>query len=57
MNLEKLKEIRLKKRLTQAKVARQVGVSVNSYRAWEQGVSSPSEENLAKLKEVLKDEM
>ncbi len=56
MNLENLKEIRLKKGLTQIEVAKQVKVSVNSYRAWEQGVSKPSEENLIKLKEVLRDE-
>jgi transcriptional regulator with XRE-family HTH domain len=53
MNLDKLKEIRLKKGMTQIDVAVKVGVSMTSYINWEKRANNPSEENLQKLKEVL----
>jgi transcriptional regulator with XRE-family HTH domain len=53
MNLTKLKELRLKKKMTQIDVAKAVGVTMNSYSRWEQGANQPTEENLQKLKEVL----
>lgn len=53
MNLENLKEIRLKKGLTQAQISKLVGVSINAYRNWEQGTGEPKEENLERLIEIL----
>lgn len=53
MNLEKLKELRLKNGMTQIDVAKAVGVTMNSYVRWEKGANQPTEENLQKLKEVL----
>jgi transcriptional regulator with XRE-family HTH domain len=53
MNLEKLKELRLKNGMTQIDVAKAVGVTMNAYIRWEQGANQPTEENLQKLKEVL----
>ena len=53
MNLDKLKEIRLEKGMTQIDVAIKVGVSMTSYINWEKRANNPSEENLQKLKEVL----
>ena len=52
--MENLKEIRTEKGLTQADVARKVGVSLAGYLLWERGVGKPNEENMKKLKEVLK---
>lgn len=53
MNLEKLKELRLKNGMTQVEVSKAVGVTTNSYIRWEQGSNRPSLENEEKLKEVL----
>ena len=53
MNYKVMKEKRLAKNMTQIEVARELGVSVNTYRNWEYGGSNPTEENLQKLKEVL----
>lgn len=53
MNYEAMRKARDKKEMTQIEVARLVGVSINTYRNWEQGGSNPTEENLQKLKEVL----
>jgi len=39
--------------LTQVDVSKAVGVSVVSYRLWENGGGKPNEENLKKLKKVL----
>lgn len=39
---------------TQTYVAVKVGVSLTGYQNWERGLSTPSEENMKKLKEVLK---
>jgi len=52
--MENLKEIRLDRGMTQVQVARTVGVSLNTYVKWEQNVMKPNEENMKKLKEVLK---
>ena len=38
---------------TQVEMAKAVGVSLQAYRWWEQGVSNPKPENLIKLKFVL----
>ena len=53
MDTKNLKNIRLDRGLTQVKVARDVGVTLNTYVKWEQGVMKPNEENAKKLKEVL----
>lgn len=53
LDLEKLKELRLQKGLSQVKVAKACGVSINAYIKWEQGVGKPIPENYAKLEEIL----
>ena len=54
--MDDLKKAREKKGLTQTEVAIAVGVSVEAYRRWENGGGGANEENLKKLKEVLKKE-
>ena len=54
LDLEHLKETRQKKGLTQMKIAKGVGVSLNAYIRWENGVAKPTEENLEKLENILK---
>lgn len=49
----KIKEARLRLKLTQVEVASRVGVSMNAYILWEKNVSIPNPENMAKLKKVL----
>ena len=51
--MDNLKELRVERGLTQADVARKVGVSLTAYLVWERGVGNPNEENMQKLKEVL----
>ena len=51
--MENLLKKRTELGLTQIDVAIAVGVSLASYRMWEKGVTKPTEENLAKLKNVL----
>jgi len=53
-NLEKLKDDRLKKSLSQIELAKLVGVTANTYRNWEYGANNPSEENMKKLEKILK---
>ena len=48
-----IKELRLSQGFTQMKLAIAVGVSIQTIIAWENGVSTPNPENMAKLKEVL----
>ena len=48
-----LKAIREKLNMTQVDVAKKCEVSISSYRLWEAGVTTPNEENMKKLKEVL----
>lgn len=48
-----IKELRLAKGLTQMQLAIAVGVSIPSIQFWENGASTPNDENMAKLKEVL----
>ena len=48
-----LKKKREKLEMTQIDVAKAVGVSVASYRLWEQGGGNPGPDNLKKLKKVL----
>lgn len=44
-----IKELREKTKITQVELAIYFGVSVNTIRAWEQGVTEPSEENQRKI--------
>lgn len=53
MDLNQLRQLRLKANLTQAEIAKEIGVSVNAYRNWEQLTSEPNEENLEKLIKIL----
>lgn len=48
-----LKKNRIERGLTQTQVAVLVGASLTSYQNWERGVTTPTEENQAKLKKVL----
>jgi repressor LexA len=53
--MKSLKEMRLEKGYTQMEVAKRVGVSLVSYQLWERGISTPNEQNQAKLDELFKD--
>ena len=48
-----LKKARERLELTQIDVSKLVGVSVATYRIWEQGGGNPGPENLVKLLKVL----
>jgi len=49
-----MKEARLKKGLSQERLAAKLGISKNSYAFWEKGIYKPNPENLEKLIEILK---
>lgn len=51
--MENLKELRKAKGLTQAEMAKLVGVSLSGYLLWERGVGEPNRKNYEKLKKVL----
>jgi transcriptional regulator with XRE-family HTH domain len=53
MDTKNLKKLRISKRLTQLEMAKDIGVTLNTYRNWESGANQPSDINLEKLKEVL----
>lgn len=53
MDMLDLKRARHALKMTQADVARQVGVSLATYLLWERGVGRPNEENLEKLMRVM----
>ena len=46
---DRLKEIRLNKKLTQKEIANHFNTSPQSYAQWEKGIRKPSAENLQKL--------
>lgn len=48
-----IKESREKLGITQVEVAKRTGVSYAMYRLWEQGISTPNEDNMKKLMRVL----
>ena len=50
---QRLKELRLKKGLTQQQIADEIGVNRGSYSNWEKGKREPSFENLVKLADLL----
>ena len=49
---ERLKELRLKKGLTQTELGEKVGVKQNTFTNWEKGKREPSFENLIKLADL-----
>ena len=49
-----LKKRRTELGLTQGQLAKEVGVSLFTIRVWEQGITTPTIHNKAKLEEVLK---
>lgn len=51
--MDNIKELRVKKGLSQVAVAKACGVSLAGYLLWERGVGKPTPENLAKLRAVL----
>lgn len=50
---EKLKNRRLELGLKQTEIAKKLGISKQSYFAWEKGTAKPTKGNLAKLEELL----
>lgn len=50
--MENLKELRKAKGLTQAEMAKLIGVSLAGYLLWERGVGKPNRENYEKLKNL-----
>jgi len=46
---ERLKELRAKKGISQRDIAKEIGISQNSYCLWEQGKTQPDLEKLIKL--------
>ena len=50
---ERLKELRLKKGLTQTELGEKVGVKQNTFTNWENGKREPSFVNLIKLADLL----
>lgn len=50
---EKLKQRRQELGLKQTEIAKKLGISKQSYFAWEKGVAQPTKNNLAKLEELL----
>lgn len=53
MNTERMKSIRIGKKLTQLEMAKLIGVTLSTYRNWESGANQPSDINEQRLKEVL----
>ena len=49
---QRLKELRLKKGLTQTELGEKVGVKQNTFTNWENGKREPSYENLVKLADL-----
>jgi DNA-binding XRE family transcriptional regulator len=52
MNIN-LKQFRKKHNLTQADMAREVGVSLETYRRWEMEVVNPNEDNQKNLEKII----
>jgi transcriptional regulator with XRE-family HTH domain len=52
--MDKLREWRRLRMMTQAEVAQAVGVSANAYAAWERGEATPRLAHLRRLARVLK---
>lgn len=52
IDLDNLKEMRLKKKLTQTELAKLIGVTMTTVARWEQGANAASNENMIKLTEL-----
>lgn len=50
---DKLKARRKKLKLTQREIANKLGISFQSYSAWERGIKKPSKERLKELEQIL----
>ena len=50
---EKLKARRKELKLTQQEIANELGISFQSYSAWERGIKKPSKERVKQLEEIL----
>ena len=50
-----LKKIRADMKISQAEMARRVGVHLQTYLFWERGVGNPNKENFEKLMRVIGD--
>lgn len=48
-----IKRLRKEKGISQVKIAKSIGVHLNTYALWERGGGKPSPENLEKLKAAL----
>lgn len=53
MFCKKLRETRMKRKMTQQKLADSVGLALRSYQCYEQGVREPSLDMLVKLADAL----
>lgn len=53
--LKKLREWRLKNKITQGDIAVALSVNLSSVQAWERGYAKPNENNLAKLLQFVKE--
>ena len=51
---DKLKARRKELKLTQREIANKLGISFQSYSAWERGIKKPSKERVKELEEILK---
>lgn len=54
--MEKLKEYRLKKGLTQLEMAKKLGTPIVTYRSWEYGAQTPRPEMREKIELLLQGE-
>lgn len=54
MYTSKIREVRIKNGLTQRKMAKLIGVSINTYVNWESDSSEPSEINRYKIEQAFK---
>lgn len=51
---EKIKQLRIKNNMTQAQLAKRLGITRSSVNAWEMGISIPSTQYLAELSLIFK---
>jgi DNA-binding XRE family transcriptional regulator len=54
MYTSKIREVRIKNGLTQRKMAKLIGVSINTYVNWESESSEPSEINRYRIEQAIK---
>ena len=51
---EKLKEIRIEKKLSQKQIAEKLEIAISTYADWEQGRRQPKPEDIKKIIKILK---